>query len=109
MAIPLNFPANPATNETYRGTNNIVYVWQSNRWTSIGSIVEELPDEYQAAVTVGTEPPPAPLVGNLWYNTRTGYLFIWYRDEDQAGQDGQWVDVRPPILAGQEEPPLPNP
>ena len=38
-------------------------------------------------VTIGTDPPPAPRDGQLWYDTESLELSIYYIDDDR----GQWV------------------
>lgn len=38
-------------------------------------------------VTVGDTLPPGPAAGNLWFNTNTGTLFLYYDDGDSR----QWV------------------
>ena len=30
----LDFPSNPLPNETYRGSNGIVYIWDGEKWSS---------------------------------------------------------------------------
>jgi hypothetical protein len=47
-------------------------------------------------------PPLTPDVGDLWYNSVAGIMYVWYVDEDQRDSDGegQWVDVRPPAAGG---------
>jgi len=47
-------------------------------------------DEYIAnkgEVVVGVDPPPIPVDGQLWYDTASLELSIWYEDDDR----GQWV------------------
>jgi hypothetical protein len=95
MAV-LVFPPNPSSGQTFTASNNIVYVYQSDKWTSIGAIVDTSPGSDAPTVSVGTNPPPNPPIGSLWYNTVRGILYVWYQDEDQTGVSGQWTDVRPP-------------
>ena len=58
-----------------------------NGWifTSLLAIETAL-DEYEP-VTIGTDPPGAPKEGDLWYDTSTLELSIYYVDDDR----GQWV------------------
>ena len=44
------------------------------------------------AVWVGTAPPPAPTVNQLWWRSDTGVMFIYYND----GTSTQWVPTAPP-------------
>ena len=41
-----------------------------------------------APVVVSVDPPDTPKVGQLWYDTETLDMSVWYVDEDG---DGQWV------------------
>jgi hypothetical protein len=52
--------------------------------------------------TTSVLPPLTPDVGDLWYNSVAGIMYVWYVDEDQRDSDGegQWVDVRPPAAGG---------
>ena len=58
-----------------------------NGWlfTSLLAIETAL-DEYEP-VTIGTDPPGAPKEGDLWYDTESLELSIYYVDADR----GQWV------------------
>lgn len=42
-----------------------------------------------ASVSIGTTPPGAPAVGDLWWNSESGVLFVWYND----GNSSQWVSM----------------
>ena len=44
-----------------------------------------------ASVNVGASAPPLPNVGNMWWDTVSGRLFIYYTDTDSS----QWVEVSP--------------
>tara|TARA_Y100001973_G_C5195120_1_gene333678 strand:+ start:399 stop:695 length:297 start_codon:yes stop_codon:yes gene_type:complete len=96
MAI-LTFPANPIEDQPWVGENKVVYVYRNGRWTSAGALAEQPPSDVVA--TVGPAAPDNPLEGNLWFNTNAGILYVWYQDEDQQGDEGQWTDVRPPETA----------
>jgi len=78
----IEFPADPADNQTWTASNNIIYAWDGSSWTSVGanSITN-------ATVSVGSSAPLTPSVGGLWYNTATAKLTVWYNN--------QWTDVRP--------------
>jgi hypothetical protein len=54
------------------------YARQDAAWTEV---VKE--------VTSGDVAPATPFPNQLWFNTLTGYLFIWYVDADSS----QWVQV----------------
>ena len=93
----LDFPANPTENQQFTGSNNIQYVYASGKWTSLGAIVDHDPDSDKPTISIGSTPPDSPAVGEMWFNTVKGILFIWYRDESQSGVEGQWTDARPPV------------
>jgi hypothetical protein len=42
-------------------------------------------------VTIGTYPPSTPAIGDFWFNSFNGFLFIWYDD----GNTIQWVVTAP--------------
>lgn len=48
-----------------------------------------------ASVTISTTPPGSPSAGNLWWNSETGKMFIYYSDANTS----QWVEASPPIAA----------
>ena len=39
------------------------------------------------AVFIGPDPPPSPVVGQLWWEADSGQMFIWYQDVNSS----QWV------------------
>ena len=43
------------------------------------------------ATYIGTTPPPSPSVGQFWWRSDTGRLFIYYDD----GTSKQWVPAVP--------------
>lgn len=79
----LEFPAGPVLDQQFTAQNNIVYIYTGGEWTSIGANTVST-----ASVAVGSDAPVKPVVGNLWYNTTTAKLTVWYNN--------QWLDVRPP-------------
>jgi hypothetical protein len=42
-------------------------------------------------VSVGPNPPEDPIEGNLWWNSTSGRMYVYYIDEDS----GQWVQAIP--------------
>ena len=48
-----------------------------------------------ASVTVSDTPPESPTAGNLWWNSNTGYAFIYYNDGDSS----QWVELNPRAIS----------
>ena len=80
--MALEFPANPVLDQSFTASNNIIYIWGGSEWTSIGANTVS-----NASVSVGDSAPANPVIGNLWYNTTTAKLTVWYNN--------QWTDVRP--------------
>jgi hypothetical protein len=79
---PLYFP--PGTNnQQFTASNNIVYVYQVDKWTSIGAIVDHDPDTNTPSVTVSSSAPSNPPEGALWFNTSSGKLNVY--------SSNQWV------------------
>jgi len=54
-----------------------------------------------ASVTIGDTPPPTPGVGDLWWESDTGIMFVWYND----GTSTQWVQATPMGAVGPPGPP----
>lgn len=48
-----------------------------------------------SSVTVSATAPTSPSEGDLWWDTETGVLFIYYND----GSSSQWVETTPQLLA----------
>jgi hypothetical protein len=46
-----------------------------------------------AAALIGDVPPTAPKIGDLWWESDTGRLKVYYADADSS----QWVDASPPL------------
>lgn len=74
----LDFPNSPATGSTYTAAG-LTWRWDGQKWTVAGSGV----------VAIGDTPPASPVVGECWFDTISGQLFIWYND----GTSSQWVVV----------------
>ena len=83
MAVSvIAFPANPTLNQSVTCSNNIVYVWDGEKWTSLGAITST-----NVTAAVGTSAPSNPVTGSLWYDSTNSLLKVY--------QSGQWTDVRP--------------
>lgn len=48
-----------------------------------------------AVAAIGPSPPPSPAVGQLWWDSQGGNLFIWYND----GTSQQWVQTNSPTAS----------
>ena len=96
----IDMPANPQVNDTYKApSNDTTYVCVSATppvWVATGGGGGG-GGGGGASVEVGINPPLTKDVGDLWYNTNDGILYVWYVDQSQveANGEGQWVDTRP--------------
>ena len=76
--MALDFPSNPVDGEIFDA-----YIWNASK--GVWQAVEE-----QAAVTVASPTAPtSATVGDLWFNTTKGLIFVYYDD----GSSAQWVEV----------------
>jgi hypothetical protein len=46
---------------------------------------------------IADTPPPAPIAGQIWWESDTGITYLWY--VDPGGAPGQWVQIAGPMLA----------
>jgi hypothetical protein len=60
------------------------YARQNNAWTVVAATGG-------ASVTISDTAPASPTAGNLWWNSTSGHLFIYYNDGDSS----QWVIAEP--------------
>ena len=80
-------PAAPLVGQTFYGPDNALYQWDGMAWMRLDPrAVTRVP-----TITEGPDPPALPLPADLWYNTVSGFLFIWYDD----GNTIQWVVCNP--------------
>lgn len=86
MAI-IDFPASPVDGQLFAAPNNVIYQWSAlyTAWLALGGA--------NSGAYVGTTPPTSPYVGQFWWSSETGALFIYYDD----GNTRQWVPANPAI------------
>ncbi len=82
----LNFPSNPTVGDVYT-VNNESWQWDGTAWIPVS------PTTTYSPVTISTFAPSSPISGDLWWNSVTGNLFIYYQDIDSS----QWVAVTTPV------------
>jgi len=78
----IDFPASPSVGQLFTAGNGVTYKWSGVLWLPIGGA---------SMLVVGDSPPGSPGVGQLWWNSARGELFIWYSD----GTSSQWVPSTP--------------
>jgi hypothetical protein len=81
----LNFTEFPKAGDIEPQPNGVTYIYDGVKWSSAGS------GGGGASVSTGPNPPATSASGDLWFNTNTGIMYVYYLDEDSS----QWVDVRP--------------
>ena len=76
--MALNFPSSPANGATYSG-----YTYNATKgvWEVISSTITNM--------TVSDTAPSNPLSGDSWFDSTTGYVFVYYTDADSS----QWVQT----------------
>jgi hypothetical protein len=85
----LDFPATPTLNQLFNASNGATYQWNGTVWVPVGV--------GGSTIALADTPPSNPVIGQLWWNSTLGQLFIWYDD----GTSQQWVPATPvPSLAG---------
>ena len=88
--MALNFPVNPTIGQVYT-VGGESWKWDGHCWGVAASA-----DTY-APVFIGQFPPPSPIAGDLWWNSTSGKLCIYYADVDGS----QWVSATqiPDVIA----------
>jgi len=81
----LDFPNSPTQGQQYVASNGAIYSWDGAVWTSLPQ---------GQAVYIGTNPPPSPPVGNLWWRSDPDQnLYLYYDD----GNSKQYVQAVPSV------------
>ena len=80
--MAINFPNSPSTGDTHVA-NNITWTYDGSSWRSNEGV--------GATVTVSDDPPSSPDSGDMWWESDTGKLKVYYND----GTSFQWVDASP--------------
>ena len=93
----LNFPDNPGAQSPVNtfspsstpeaSTNGVTYIWNGTFWTATASSS----GGGNVVVPESEVPPTGGVVGNLWFNSGEGRLYIYYSDDD----GNQWIDASP--------------
>lgn len=84
--MAIDFPSNPTNGQTYLG-----YVYSS----SVGAW--QAKPSAQSPFYTSDTPPTNPVVGDAWFNTNDGTMYIYFND----GNTSQWVEHRSEIARSQ--------
>ena len=80
--MALDFPNSPSTGQVFARGNRI-WQWTGAFWKTQGTTTAISPSD--------SAPSPAA-AGNLWFNSATGKIYVYYTDTDSA----QWVELGQP-------------
>lgn len=81
--MALDFPSSPNIGDTFPGPSSS-WAWDGRAWN-----VVPMEAGGDASVYAGDTPPAEPKPNELWFNTATGVLYIYYTDADSS----QFVQV----------------
>ena len=82
--MALNFPVNPATNDTYISPDGKTYSFDGVKWVFN-------PHGISTNTAIGATPPDTAVDGDLWWDSTNGTLFVYYTDVTGS----QWVSAVP--------------
>ena len=74
------------------GTKSVFITYPADKALRVGSNISELTNDsgfIVSATTIGTTAPVSPSAGDLWWNSESGQLKVYYTDVDGS----QWVDA----------------
>lgn len=77
--MAIDFPSSPTIGQQFTG-GNAVYQWDGTGW----NIVPQM-----GPLAMSDTPPPNPAIGQQWWRTSNGQLYVWYND----GNSAQWVQA----------------
>jgi hypothetical protein len=76
-----NFPASPANGQTYSPQAGLSYTYDGTGW--------KLTSGGYTGVFISDTPPTSPTQGQLWWESDSGVMFIYYND----GTSSQWIQA----------------
>lgn len=80
--MAFNFPSNPSIGQVHAEAGK-QYKWSGYSWNVVAST------ETYGPVFISDTPPPNALCGDVWLESDTGSLYVYYKDIDST----QWVQV----------------
>jgi hypothetical protein len=83
--MAINFPNSPSLNDTFT-SGTTTYKWDGTVWKVLTSAGGKF-------TIADTTPPTGALAGDTWFDSGTGYAYIYYDD----GTSSQWVQIIGPV------------
>jgi hypothetical protein len=80
--MAINFPSSPSVNDTVT-SGDVTWTWNGSSWEGVAGV--------SGIVYISESAPVSPVAGDLWWNSSTGSLKVYYDD----GSSAQWVDASP--------------
>lgn len=80
--MSFNFPNFPTVGQKYSPPGGPTYEWTGVVWKTVAG-------DAAAATFIGVDPPPTPIAGQMWWDSDSGKLFIYFDD----GNSQQWVEA----------------
>ena len=91
--MPLSFPSNPSSNDTYT-YNGITWTFNGNGWSKSGAGS----GGGGATVTVSSTPPASPTEGALWIDNNVGDLNAYFSNAWAIVGSSGTVYTTPPTI-----------
>jgi len=82
--VALNFPNTPTVNDVY-SSGGSSWRWDGAKW--FNTLSPPSGSLGTSDIFIGDAPPPSPQIGNLWWDSVSGNMYLWYDD----GTSIQWV------------------
>lgn len=77
--MAIDFPSSPAINQQFTG-GSTTYQWDGIGWNIVPQV---------GPIFIGDTPPANPAIGQQWWRSTNGQLYLWYDD----GNTKQWVQA----------------
>jgi len=85
--MAFDFPSNPTNGQVFTA-GGVTYAWAGYAWTITGTA--------GGGVSIADAPPASPVPGQLFWESDTAALYVYYND----GNSQQWVQVNGTVGAG---------
>lgn len=85
--MAFDFPASPSEGQVFQPSGGPSYKYTSGVWTVAAPLANY--------AFIGDSPPASPVPGQLWWESDTGALFVYFADANSS----QWVQINVPAAA----------